>query len=984
MKADPANISLFPERSRQSVASTQTGIVTSNDPVNLPGSTTHTTGQAHQLVSCSKSNRPRGSPVPDAGINGVITDQKLVEWYCTRQGWDATPIATDEFIGKSKDEYNSAWLSREIVQNFVDHNPTEPGTLNGVSVTEQETDGITRFVIKGDWTITKPTGLVGLQSKKPDGQNTAGGNGIGLKQVAVRLLRDFDVRRFQIQGATWNLDYDLINKKDINADLQAASRSEEVEDDWLIGKMSSCPEREDCSYIIDTQDPELISALRKLKEVGVCTENPYLDETKASSVFAKEGRGKLYWLPLNENGEMQDGRLFINGQVMSYRKKGESLKDYWGTSEGLTIQFDNMKYEMNIDRPPVDPFILQKYLDHILKDASPAELISQLKASEHIWAGKALNNSSTNLSAASRVIDKLVSQLRFHRDYDSGQYEAQFGDKKYLAGEIGIPKDQIERLESEGYIICPSNFAGIGMPKVSSALGEFDQAANAKPTYNLGGSRELAQKHGIRVTHQDLSHLDTGETFFQDIRNKLDPSLIRVERLGDVDSNQFRIFLNSDITVDDIFTDDLACQNDIEVRQSTAGQNLLHYLRGTFFHGISNLYFESATLSQGKYVVNHDVRHTANRKRLMARNIECGNQQGLFVDLKVSEWYLDDFNKIINGSKTAETHLTVNPEIQMQRGKVKVVDILFDEGEGSTGIYQPLNSSNPLDDDILNQLRAVDISAGDDGKLTVNGSAVTKERKLTDEQRKAVLILETKVPGISKALKELDQLIPEAQNPTSDTSPELKEYSKWRDSDSFYGQLVFDSQYLSPRSLTEIINEATDAKVDFVQASGDSEPDSAGKLNMALLTLINRLGSFDAVVQDDFEIITKPNTEQLAKLTLLKNYVAYTTGYAIPNDLFIYDGTGSYGINIGQKAIGLNSALLDTPFAEAVGTLFHEVAHNRSMAHDLDFRNALEKLITTERKSLGGIIGKAVTQLPLSPSENIVASIRNQWEKLSQ
>ncbi len=90
-------------------------------------------------------DQPTGSNLADHRTldpSGVITDQKLLQYAFALKGEDVQPITTDKFLDKSREQYNEAWLTREIVQNFVDHNPTEPGTLNGVQITSKDIGGV--------------------------------------------------------------------------------------------------------------------------------------------------------------------------------------------------------------------------------------------------------------------------------------------------------------------------------------------------------------------------------------------------------------------------------------------------------------------------------------------------------------------------------------------------------------------------------------------------------------------------------------------------------------------------------------------------------------------------------------------------------------------------------------------------------------------------------------------------------------------------
>src|SRR5579859_1933905 len=69
-------------------------------------------------------------PIP----SGVLTDAKVIQYVCSLEGKDVQPVTTSKFLSQSTEEYNEAWLVREVVQNFVDHNRDHPGTLNGVDI----------------------------------------------------------------------------------------------------------------------------------------------------------------------------------------------------------------------------------------------------------------------------------------------------------------------------------------------------------------------------------------------------------------------------------------------------------------------------------------------------------------------------------------------------------------------------------------------------------------------------------------------------------------------------------------------------------------------------------------------------------------------------------------------------------------------------------------------------------------------------------
>ena len=48
----------------------------------------------------------------------------------------------------------------------------------------------------------------------------AGGNGIGLKQTALVLFRDYHIQKFIIRGKTRNVEYKLLTKEQINEQMR--------------------------------------------------------------------------------------------------------------------------------------------------------------------------------------------------------------------------------------------------------------------------------------------------------------------------------------------------------------------------------------------------------------------------------------------------------------------------------------------------------------------------------------------------------------------------------------------------------------------------------------------------------------------------------------------------------------------------------------------------------------------------------------------
>jgi len=297
--------------------------------------------QTETTKQATKRGKRSTTPMTSPTLSGVLTDAKVIQYVYGLLGKDVQPVTTCKFLAQSTEAYNEAWLAREVVQNFVDHNHDAPGTLDGVRIKMSYLkDGKRRFTIEGDWPFKKNTGLYAAHSDKSDTYRTAGGNGIGLKQTALRFLRDLGVSRFEIQGEGWTVNYLLALASEINQQLQSRTDGTVpyiVQDDWLVTQIRQTEKTGVCTYIIETSNAALITALKQLAHLGVSRENPYLQ-----SLDFENKHGSLSWLPLSK--KQPEGRLFINGQVMNFKFQGSNAKNYWRGPELVTIQLNDIDY----------------------------------------------------------------------------------------------------------------------------------------------------------------------------------------------------------------------------------------------------------------------------------------------------------------------------------------------------------------------------------------------------------------------------------------------------------------------------------------------------------------------------------------------------------------------------------------------------------------------------------------------------------------
>lgn len=439
-------------------------------------------------------------------ISGTATEQKLVRaYYAFRGSDDVEVIATDQFLNKSRAAYNAPWLTREIVQNFVDNNASHLGTLDGVRFTREDlTDGTKRFRVEGDWIFLDPTGLGALHSDKPKGRNSAGGNGIALKQTAIRFLRDFGVTKFEIEGEGWTWNYLLVKASDVNSELEASQLPHRIKNDWLVGELRESTNTGRNAYVIETQSPELIKALEQFPALGVSSENPYLQ-----GIDYRNKYGAIKWLPKGERG-----RIFINGQVMGYEKKGDpSSENYWIGPESLTVQIDDIHYEMSIDRPPISSFDLSSYMsDMVIRGMSKEDLLEQIKRSEYLWAGHFSENDWEKEGALVLVRELLgsVPYKGLTREERAGWIKY-FAEKRYLSYDGTLNEEKMNKLKEEGYTLCPSYFEKLGMPTASSLFKPVEK----EPTYEEKKSKLVIKKKKaaaeLEAVEMEIKALDEEE-----------------------------------------------------------------------------------------------------------------------------------------------------------------------------------------------------------------------------------------------------------------------------------------------------------------------------------------------------------------------------------------------------------------------------------------------------------------------------------------
>jgi hypothetical protein len=345
--------------------------------------------------------------------------------------------------------------------------------------------------------------------------------------------------------------------------------------------------------------------------------------------------GGIKWLPKSEGLEPAMGRLFINGQVMNYKEKGATAEDYWVGPESVTIQLNNLKYKMSIDRPPVNPFELSRYMDDMVQAMSKDDMMEQLKRSEHLWAGHVDSGYGTERQGAFVVVEKLARTLPY-KGYDRREYQQNFAGKNYIAWDRSVSESQIRDLEKQGFIVCPGYLEQVGMPSASSKLSNAEAASNEAPTVPQHKKEQFAQEYGMEVAREEFPDIKDQSQFISVISERLGAQVAAVEGNGG-NPNVVRLMLKGDIPKELLFH--------ALPRPKEDDQKLVYLLRGMAAYGLEKGMFRKIFTSQGDFVTTFglDYDSVTKENNLLARNIKNPSDRGAFVEIELDDKYLQQF-----------------------------------------------------------------------------------------------------------------------------------------------------------------------------------------------------------------------------------------------------------------------------------------------------------------------------------------------------
>jgi hypothetical protein len=838
-------------------------------------------------------------------------------------------VSSGNFMDKSaKDNYNGDWVAREIIQNFIDHNPApNEQTLNNVRFIENSGNAANSsiFQVIGPWAFEHNTGLTTSYSENKR-ENSAGGNGIGIKQVALLLLRPenarsqgFGAEHFTITGNSWEVSYRYISREELQ---QHVPKSQfEFKTGWLVAEEKKAPPSNECIYSIQTSNPELKAALRQMPDLGVHDNNPYL-----SNPDYKSEQGSIQWLT-----EGDSGRLFLNGQVMktnltqisSNTNPSDSNKDSnWDTLPGVTVAL-NQEYDITLDRNPFTESKLGSEILRPLVESMPTEdLITQIKKSKAFWTSENLDNYN-HTSGALILIKEMVRELEYHRkDYLKQDFVKHFDEHYYK--NYGDSDTDIKELREAGKSIVPKFMSGIGCPAAATLIDKTAQIKSdtlyAKSEYDI--TRDA--KNGIIVSSlkPETSMVDTSEKFYTNFHSFLEKynySIIDTE-LGTNKITFSMPKLNSALMAHPLSSHD----------DQNPEQIFLLQLRGFIEEGLRRNYIseKDLLLANKDFVYKFGLKEdsTTHCKQLILKAYDEDSKiyRSKIADGEVVlEFGLKGYDFSLN-PKTEEDKSVVSPELT------------------DTDIPELDEKSLPVDKTKTETEIETEIEIENEAKTETE---IETEKKGIEWGWIAVLTT-------AIALGTVAIFNSPFNSPQKDTGlrqpPSPQELKQAKSNQKTLQDFLSKNQISAinnpgdiSNSINQLIESQTSSNVQSNSYHTDEEPRESSKPH--------------ADYVEDLQLQTKTNAEAEAeKIKILSKYVKLSTGIEInPESILVYTGKGALGVNWNQCGnIGLHRETLKDDIYTALNTLNHEIAHcaSGSGGHDNKFIHANSAIGLTQLK----------------------------------
>ena len=855
-------------------------------------------------------------------------------------------VSSGNFMDKSaKGNYNGDWVAREVAQNFIDHNPAPNAqTLNSVKFTENpgKTAISSIFQVIGPWAFEHNTGLTtGYSADK--GENSAGGNGIGIKQVALLLLRPedaqsqgFGAERFTITGNAWEVSYRYISKEELQKQVPVATFK--FTTGWLVAEERNAKPSNECIYSIQTSNPELKAALRQMPDLGVHDNNPYLSNPDYTSE-----QGSIKWLAENDSG-----RLFLNGQVMKTNLTqtiSNTSDSNWDTLPGVTVSL-SQKYEITLDRNPFDEYSLgSNIFKPFIKSMPTEDIITQINKSKAFWTSENLDNYNQAKSGALILIKEMVNELKWRNDYSKENFTELFGEHYYKS--YGDSDKDIKELRTTGKSIVPDFMQGIGCPAAATLIDKTAQikseSLSSKSEYDI----TRAAKDGIIASSlkPEAATVDTSEKFynqFQEFLEKYNYSVIDTEQ----GTNKITFSmpeLNSALMAHPLSSYD----------NNNKEQIFLLQLRGFIEEGLRRNYISENDLLLAnkdfvyKFGLKEDYTTHCKQLILKAYDKDTENYRSKIADGEiVLEFGLKGYD--FSSSRKIENESLVNPESR---------------NEGTP----ELDENSRLETEDKTTIKGIGVETDEDkDQKNGNGWAWLGGIGMTIA---AIAIAVTTLPT---------PFMTSQKDGGLKQPPSPQELKQARSNQEALQNFLSKNKIPTinnpgdiSNSINQLIESQTSSNVPSNSYHTDEEPRGSSKPHTDYV--------------EDLQLQTK-TTAEAAKLKILSQYVRLSTGIEInPESILVYTGKGALGVNWNRcQNIGLHRETLKADIYTALNTLNHEIAHcaSDSGGHDNKFIHANSAIGLTQLSYSNLINQKLLAGGNLSTEERAYIDLRNLYNKL--
>lgn len=513
-------------------------------------------------------------------------------------------ILTDAFMKASHQKYPVEWQVREILQNFVDHNKNDIGTLNGVDfiIKKNLKNNTKEIYIHAPWKIENTTGLVSLNSDKHDKKAMAGGLGIGLKQTVLYFLREFGAKAFTIKSSDWQIDYSIVSKDEILSNL-SQEYQHLVKNSWLIAQKNEVIDiGHKCSYsiVVDADNNKVLDAFKEFYNMAPGEKNIYLGEAHYSSTY-----GSIKILEKNEQGF-----VYVNGQV--FRCDHSSEKTYWGNPGQVTLNFVNIDYAKSLDRSPMQYSEIKPMIKKVLSIAHRNSLLNLLKKSTSIWHNHTEDSyMSKSYNYDFILIEVIVDLLAKNNIKLDGYFE-----ENYLYSNSKASESEMAKAKAQGYIVVAHFFKELGVVSIDNILEDISQIKKSKPKYNKMAYSKLSET-GIPVGYKNLK-FDNSEDFKTSFLTLLQDNSIALNKINN--RTYQLVYDKNDYLIDNILNTQILNPKKYEQKKIYTLRSYLHY-------GLNETIIENLIITTKSFVYTYAIEIVDEENLLLSKQTHIKNQQ---------------------------------------------------------------------------------------------------------------------------------------------------------------------------------------------------------------------------------------------------------------------------------------------------------------------------------------------------------------------